>query len=34
MGYTITIEDLSYKQLHELNNKLEPFFQWCKRNQR
>lgn len=26
MGYTITIEDLSYKQLHELNNKLEPFF--------
>lgn len=26
MGYTITIEDLSYKQLHELNNKLAPFF--------
>lgn len=26
MGYTITIEDLSYKQLYELNNKLETFF--------
>lgn len=26
MGYTITIESLSYKQLYELNNKLETFF--------